>query len=61
MSIVVFFVVVIAFSLALTAIDKIRSFKKEDKSVWADSDSVVIRLNDKNNEKQEDGFMVRLS
>lgn len=61
MIVLVFFGVIIGFSLSLTAADKIKSYKKGNKSVWADGDSVVIRLNDATNPKQEDGFMRRLA
>lgn len=43
----IFFGVVIAFSLLLTACDKIRSYKNsKDRSVWMDGDSVVVKPKD---------------
>jgi len=61
MSIIVFFIVVISFSLTLNAIDKIRSYNKKDKSVWIDSDSVVVKRGDRNTVNNNQGFMTRVS
>ncbi len=47
MIVVVFFSVVILFSLALNGIDKIRSYNnKEDRSIWQEGDSVVVKPKD---------------
>lgn len=44
MIIVSFFGIVVAFSLLLNVIDKIRSYNKpEDHSVWQDADGVVVK------------------
>lgn len=53
--------VMFGLALTLTAIDKIKSYKADNKSVWADGDTVRIRLNDAANPKQEDNFMRRLA
>jgi len=46
----IFFGVVIAFSLMLTAIDKISSYEdSKDRSVWMDGDSVVVKPKDAKN------------
>lgn len=61
MSFVVFFVVVIAFSLTLCAVDKIRSYKKKDKTVWIDVDSVVVKLGEKYKKDEYKSSMTRIS
>jgi len=61
MKIIIFFAIVLLFSLGLTAFDKISSYKRNDKSVWQDGDSVHIKRNGKENPRDVDGFMKRLS
>ncbi|MCQ2229710.1 MAG: hypothetical protein MJZ13_08200 [Bacteroidales bacterium] len=61
MSFIVFFVVVIAFSLTLCAVDKIRSYKKKDKTVWIDVDSVVVKLGEKYKKDEYKSSMTRIS
>lgn len=47
MIVFVFFGVVILFSLLLNIIDKVRSYNNpEDRSIWEDGDSVVIKSKD---------------
>lgn len=47
MIVFVFFGVVILFSLTLNIIEKVRSYNnEEDRSVWEDGDSVVIKPKD---------------
>lgn len=47
MIVLVFFGVVIMFSLTLNVIDKIRSYNNSsDRSVWQDGDSVVVKPKD---------------
>ena len=47
MMVLIFFGVVIAFSLALNIFDKIRSYNhREDRSVWQDGDSIVVKPKD---------------
>lgn len=47
MVVVVFFSVVILFSIMLNVIDKIRSYNNtEDRSIWQDGDSVVVKPKD---------------
>lgn len=47
MIVFVFFGVVILFSLLLNIIDKVRSYNnEEDRSIWQDGDSVVIKPKD---------------
>jgi len=61
MIIIVFFSVVILFSLVLNAVDKILSYHNEDKSVWQDGDSVRIKVGGKDDASQEDNFMTRIA
>jgi len=61
MSIIIFFLVVIVFSLVLNAVDKIRSFKQVHKSLWEDGDSVYVRKGSVDPEVREHNFMTRLS
>ena len=61
MYIIVFFAVVILFSLVLNAVEKIRMFKREEKSVWEDGDSVRIERHDLDEEQGEGRFMKRIS
>lgn len=47
MIVLVFFSVVILFSLLLNVIDKIRSYNNQnDRSIWEDGDSVVVKPKD---------------
>lgn len=47
MSILIFFSVVLLFSLALNIVDKVRSYnKRHDCSIWQDGDSVVVKPKD---------------
>lgn len=47
MSIIIFFAVVILFSLLLNIIEKIRSYNNaSDRSLWEDGDSVVVKPKD---------------
>ena len=41
--VLVFFSVVLLFSLALNAIYKIKEYKSDEKTVWEDGDSVCIK------------------
>lgn len=44
MIVLVFFAVVVLFSLLLNVIDKIRSYNNtEDRSVWQDGDSIIVK------------------
>lgn len=61
MSIIVFFVVIIVFSLGLNAFYKIKDFKRSDKSLWEDGDSVCVRKGETPSDKREYGFMNRIS
>ena len=45
MIVLVFFAVVILFSLLLNAIDKIMAYKEKDHTVWEDGDSVIVKDN----------------
>lgn len=57
MAILVFFGVVLLFSLTLNVIDKVRSYNKTDnRSVWQDGDSVVVKPRDAHG----DGFARRI-
>lgn len=47
MSIIIFFAVVILFSLLLNIIEKVRSYNNaSDRSIWEDGDSVVVKPKD---------------
>ena len=47
MIVLVFFSVVILFSLLLNVIDKVRSYNNQnDRSIWEDGDSVVVKPKD---------------
>lgn len=47
MIIFVFFCIVVLFSLMLNVIDKVRSYNNyNDRSIWLDGDSVVVRSKD---------------
>jgi len=47
MIVLVFFGIVLSFALALTAIDKIRSYNNtKNRSLWMDGDSVVVKPKD---------------
>lgn len=47
MTVLVFFGIVLGFSLVLTAFDKIRSYNNsKNRSLWMDGDSVVIKPKD---------------
>lgn len=61
MKILVFFGIVLLFSLVLTIIDKISAYHLDDKSVWEDGDSVRIKRGGKDDKRTEDHFMNRLS
>jgi len=58
--IVTFFVVVLLFALVLNAIDKIKSYKKEEKSVWMDGDSVLVKKGHLDETITEKNFMTRI-
>lgn len=61
MKVLVFFGIVLLFSLVLTIIDKVTAYRMDDKSVWEDGDSVRIKRGGKDDERTEDHFMNRLS
>ena len=61
MSIIILFTVVIVFSLLLTVFDKIRSYKKQDKSVWVDGDSVHVQEGHLDKSINTKNFMTRIS
>ena len=47
MIVLIFFSVVILFSLLLNVIDKIRAYNnRNDRSIWEDGDSVVVKPKD---------------
>lgn len=47
MIVLVFFSVVILFSLLLNVIDKVRAYNnRNDRSIWEDGDSVVVKPKD---------------
>lgn len=59
MSILVFFGVVILFSVTLNAIDKINSYNHtKDRSLWEEGDSVIIKH--KKNPNVGGGFATRI-
>lgn len=58
MKIIIFFAVVIAFSLILNVIDKVRAYGKDNRSIWQDGDSVVVK--DKDAENVGGGFGKRI-
>lgn len=57
MKLLLFIGVLLLASLMLNAYFKIKSYAKQDKSVWQDGDSVRIKESDASNE----GFMTRIS
>ena len=59
MEVLIFFGTVLLFSLALNAYYKIKSYNNSDKTVWQDGDSV--RIQGKDNEARDDGFMKRIA
>lgn len=59
MMVLVFFATVILFSLALNAYYKIKSYRKDDRTVWEDGDSV--RVQGREGEARDDGFMHRIA
>lgn len=61
MSILVFFSVVILFSLVLNAFYKIRAFRQDGKSLWEDGDSVRVKREGKDKQIGEDMFMTKIS
>lgn len=61
MFVLVFFGVVILFSLALSAVDKIRSYKSDEKSLWEDGDSVRVKRDGKDKHVGEEMFMTKIS
>lgn len=61
MIVLVFFGVVIFFSLALNAIDKVRSFSHDHESIWEDGDSVRIKREGKDSNIGEEMFMKKIS
>lgn len=61
MKVLVFFGIVLLFSLVLTIIDKVTAYRMDDKSVWEDGDSVRIKRGGKDDTRTEDHFMNRLS
>lgn len=61
MSILVFFGVVILFSLGLNAFYKIRAYGQEGKSLWQDGDSVRVKREGKDKQVGEDMFMKKIS
>lgn len=42
MVVLVFFVVVILFSITLNIIDKVRAYRKPDHQVWEDGDTLIV-------------------
>lgn len=59
MEVMLFFGTVLLFSLGLNAYYKIKSYDNEEKTVWQDGDSV--RIQGKDNEARNDGFMKRIA
>lgn len=57
MKLLLFIVILLLVSLLLNAYFKIKSYRKEDKSVWQDGDSVQI----KESEPANEGFMNRIA
>lgn len=60
MSILIFFGVVILFSLTLNIIDKVRNIRRPKHSVWQDGDSLIVHSDDKT-DKAPSGFSQRIS
>lgn len=60
MYVFIFFAVVLLFSFTLAVIDKISDYRKTDKSVWQDNDSVLVKSGDKDNPHQIEGGMIRI-
>lgn len=56
--VLVFFSVVLLFSLTLNAIYKIKEYKSDGKTVWEDGDSVCIK---KQNDQFNISFMQRIA
>lgn len=59
MYILLFFGTVILFSLALNIIDKVRSYRKPNRTLWQDGDSVIVKSDDKP-DKAPTGFSRRI-
>ncbi len=57
MKLLLFIVILLLASLLLNAYFKIKSYRKKDKSVWQDGDSVRIKESEPTNE----GFMNRIA
>lgn len=60
MYIFIIFSAVILLAAIFTVKDKISSYQDDNKSVWADGDSVRIMRNDKDNPNRKDNFMIRI-
>ena len=56
--VLVFFSVVLLFSLTLNAIYKVKEYKSDDKTVWEDGDSVCIK---EENDQFNISFMQRIA
>ena len=56
---IVFFSVVILFSLTLNIIYKIKAYMSKEKTIWEDGDSVCIK--DPNHLQFDNGFMQRIA
>lgn len=61
MALIIFFAVVIGFSLTINIIDKVRSYGKSERSVWEEGDSVVIKDQDATSEQAGNGFAQRIA
>lgn len=59
MFIIVFFATVLLFSLCLNAYYKIKAYNHKDRTVWQEGDSV--RVQGKEGEARNDGFMRRIA
>lgn len=58
MYVLLFFATVLLFSLSLNAYYKIKSYRKRDRTIWEDGDSV--RIQGREGEARDDGFMHRI-
>lgn len=58
MIVLVFFSVVLLFSLTLNVVYKIKEYKSDEKTVWEDGDSVCIKKKD---DQFNNSFMQRIA
>lgn len=59
MFVIVFFTTVLLFSLCLNAYYKIKAYNHKDSTIWQEGDSV--RVQGKEGEARNDGFMRRIA